>query len=53
MNSVSVSSENKEVEFTCVVPPAWMWTEAVCIKDFMDVSHPLIDPNENVFNYRY
>lgn len=29
MNSVSVSSENKEVEFTCVVPPVWMWRETV------------------------
>lgn len=40
MNSVSVSSENKEVTFTSVVPPVWMWRKAVCIKEILLLSSP-------------
>lgn len=44
MNSVSVSSENKEVEFTCVVPPLWMWKRALCIKELLLLSSIYLSP---------
>lgn len=45
-NSVSVSVENKEVEFTSVEPPVRMWRKAMCISNCYSAAHISLPQND-------